>query len=314
VDTDPEADLDESALVRRWLDHRDQRAAEILWRRHQRIAVAIAARILGEAPAPVEEARGLADEIFVKALGTWDPNRSADSPRPFRVWYLSLVRNAAIDRQRRLGRLVFPAEAPEAAENPIDQMHDTIALRAALPRIRAWILEHYLPQDLALVEVWMAHQSEGSRVAWTDLAKRFPIDVSEVVRFPPSSDQPMDEDAIAAVARTLRLCPRIQLRVQGTATPQEPSDLAEQRAAAVCRALEDGLAPQTTRDPETGASVARLIAAATSDPGPPREEFEVTVGRLRTPQALRMRVTAVLLPKIAAVARGEDPDGSGAGR
>ena len=45
-----------------------------------------------------------------------------------------------------------------------------------------------------------------------------------------------------------------------------------------------------------------------------RVEFEVTVGRLRTPQALRMRVTAALLPKIAAVARGEAPDGSGAGR
>ena len=147
----------------------------------------------------------------------------------------------------------------------------------------------------------MRHQRAGQRVPWAALAPRLPVDIDAVVPFAPGSAAPTDDAGLTLAARTLRLCPKTQVRVRGTATPAEPPGLAERRLQAVLAALQDDLDPHTTRHPDTGASLPRLVGDARVCAGPPRVEFDVTVGRIRTPDALRMRVNKVLLPGVRAL-------------
>jgi DNA-directed RNA polymerase specialized sigma24 family protein len=289
---------DERDLLERWRAHGDQQAAAMLWRRHTRLAVAIAARVLREAPTPLEEAREIADERFVHALRTWDAARASSSAQPFRAWYMTLVRNAAIDRRRALPAQRCVDDEPEASEDPTAALHDAIALRTALPRIRRWLLEHYLPSDMALFEEWMRHQRDGSRVPWSTLAERFVVEIDDVVPFPTGTALPTNQAALQLAARTLRLCPKIQVRVRGTATTTEPPVLADRRLDAVLASLRADLNPLSTRAPDTGALVPRLVGETSIVAGPPRVEFAVTIGRVRSPDALRMRVTKVLLPGV----------------
>ncbi len=156
----------------------------------------------------------------------------------------------------------------------------------------------------------MGYQSDGDRVPWGKLVPDFPVSVPAVIPFAPDGDEVLAEASLDSVARTLRVCPRIQLAVQGKASESEGAELADRRARAVCRALERGLAPQTTRDPRTNQAVPRLVPEAQVDPGAPRVEFEVTVGRLRTADGLRMRVTKVLLPRVRAQLLGAPGEGA----
>ncbi len=179
-------------------------------------------------------------------------------------------------------------------------MESIIELRRLMPAIQSAILEGYGPQDLALFEEWMQHTSDGARVPWTELCEQFPVEVPDIVWFEPNDDELHDAQSLEGVTRVLRVCPTIQLRVAGTARRQDDPTLADRRAAAVCRALAEDLDPRTTRDPDSKELVPRLVPAGQVDAGPGRVEFEVTIGRLRTPAALRMRVTQVLLPHIRA--------------
>lgn len=297
--THPE-ETHEAALLAAWFERRDEPAAEELWRRYQRLAVAIGARILRGTSAPLDEARGIADEMFVRALGRWDAERAAPSEAPFRSFYVTLVKHAALDRARRRERVHVVAEAPDVGADPRDQLHAAITLRESLPRMREALARRFLPQDVALFERWLAEQSEGGRIPWTAWAEEFPVEVEEVIGFALHQAEVEHVRELEPIARALRLCPKVQVAVRGTATPEEEAELADQRAAAVIRALTEDLDPRTTRTPD-GTSVPRLIPRAEVDAGPPRVDFEVTVGRTRTPAALRMRVTSVLLPAARAV-------------
>ena len=298
-----EPELDERLLLERWLEDQDPAAAEALWRRHQRLAVALAMRVLRSAPAPLDEAREVADERFVHALRTYAPDRASRSAAPFRAWYLTLVRNAAIDRARALARHSRLGDAPEPSVDPRPALHDAMAMGAVLPRIRRWILTHYLPGDLALFEAWMQYQRDGQRVPWASLTPHHPVDLPDPVRFAPGGAEPLDEAAIRSAERTLRLHPRVQVRLCGSATPDEDPALAQRRLDRVLAALSATLDPRTTRDPATGASVDRLVGGTRLQSAPPRVDFDVTIGRIRSADALRMRVTKVLLPGVRALLR-----------
>lgn len=290
----------EGALLSAWFDHRDEGAAEQLWRRYQRLAVAVGARILRGRPGALDEARGLADEMFVRALHRWDRERAAENSTPFRSFYVTLVKNAALDQARRLRPVRLVDEVPDPGADPRAALHGAITLRASLPRVREFLEREFLPGDVALFERWLEETADGGRIPWTAWAREFPVRVDEVVRFDLQDASPPEASELEVVARTLTLCPKIQLVVRGTASPEEDAALASQRAAAVVAALQGGLNPRTTRD-EVGASVPRLVARAASERGTPRVDFEVTLGATRTAAALRMRVTAVLLPAVRAV-------------
>lgn len=297
-------DASESALLERWFQVRDERAAEQLWRRYQRLAVAIGARILRSRPSPLEEARGLADEMFVRALRRWDPERTGGGDAPFRSFYVTLVKNAALDEARRKSPVRLVEEVPDVGSDPRDAIEAAITLRSSLPRVREVMASRFLPQDVALFERWLAERSEGARIPWTAWTEEFPVEVASVVGFAHHDASLVDPAELKPVARTLKLCPKVQLAVRGIATPGEDAQLADRRAAAVVRALQEDLDPRTTRDAE-GGSVPRLVSRAEVGAGPPRVDFEVTLGRLRTPAALRMRVTSVLLPAARAAFDGE---------
>ncbi|MFT4978230.1 MAG: DNA-directed RNA polymerase specialized sigma24 family protein [Myxococcota bacterium] len=284
-------DEDELELVARWRASRDQAAAEHLWRRHQRLAVAVAARILSGCPSPIQEGREICDDCFVRALDTFSADRAAGT-RPFRSWLLSLVRNAAIDRRRRLVRLTLPETLPELSDDPQDRLASAVDLRTLLPQLRAFLREQYLPADLAIFEHWIRHRRSGDPVPWKELAAQHVVSVDEVIPFPPNSTTPEAGTDLSLVRRTLSVCPRLQLRIIGYADPDESPQLATDRADKICRVLQDGLRP--TRLP---GGAPRLLQDTGTDDGPGRVEFEVEQGATYTADGLRMRVEKVLLPR-----------------
>ena len=302
------ASPDERALLRAWLEGGDEDAVAALWDANQRTAVAVASRLLRRAPVPAEEARDVADEAFLRALEAYDPARvRGRTERPFRALYLTIARNLAVDRARRLGREVPLDEADEPAQDPTAQLGDGIDVRAVLPRLRERILERYLPDDWALLERWMAYRRDGARVPWKTLAAEFPVTIDAHVAFAPGAAHPLDEAPVDAAARVLNACPQAHADVVGSRAPDEEPALAARRATVVARAVEQRLERRVSHDRRTGVSAPRLQVRVDEAGDQPGVHFEVTRGRLRSPDALRMRVEKVLLGHARALLHEEAP-------
>jgi len=259
----------EIELVRRWTAGRDEQAVAELWRRHQRLAVHLAARVLHREPDAIELARGVCDEAFVQALRTFAPGRAAPVDQPFRTWFLTLARRRAIDRARQ--HRPVAANAPMVAVDP-DQVRRLVHGQE-LEVARAWVHRHFLPSDWDVVTQY----AEG--FTWAEIAAANPVRIPEVVTFRRGSAHP-DPGWRDGVVRTLTLCPKIEVRIIGNECNDGVSGLARAR---VVRDLLVEAAPGCAR---------RLTLMAAE--GEPQVSFEVTRGGTRSPDAHRVRIQTIL--------------------
>jgi RNA polymerase sigma factor (sigma-70 family) len=259
----------EIELVRRWATRRDEQAVAELWRRHQRLAVHLAARILHREPDAIELARGLCDEAFVQALRTFAPGRAAPVDQPFRTWFLTIARRRAIDRVRQ--HRPVAANVPMVAVDPDQVRH--IVNGEELAIARAWVLRHFLPAD------WEAVTQYAEGFTWVEIAAANPVRIPGIVTFQRGSTHP-DPGWRDDVVRILTLCPKIEVRIIGNECDDGVSGLARAR---VVRDLLVEACPGSAR---------RLTVMAAE--GEPQVCFEVTRGATRSPDAQRMRIQTIL--------------------
>ena len=264
-------------LHRRWWALHDQHAVSELWRRHQRVAVHVASRLLHTSPDAAPLALGVCDEAFVKALRTFQPGRAAATDRPFRAWFLHLTRSAAIDLARRRRVQTEPETETAVWHDPSEQLVTQQQLASA----RAWVLQHFLPSD------WTAIELSAEGWSWQDIAQRSQVTLPEEIAFQSGSEELTQRRDLVVVQRTLQMCPRLVLRVIGTQMPSGRDarpGLGLLRAKVVAEVL-CGPTPSLAR---------RLEALGTEDRGEPRVRFEVVSGGLRTAAAQRVRVQTIL--------------------
>ncbi len=110
----------------------DERAFELLVRRHLRAAHAVATAVLGDP----SEAEDVCQDAFLAALRKLD---QCDPAEKFAAWLTAIVRNRAIDaRRRRIVRATQPLdeELSEYAHAPSNPLHDAerAELRTMLER------------------------------------------------------------------------------------------------------------------------------------------------------------------------------------
>ncbi len=267
---------DELDLFARWVARRDEGAVAVLWRRHERVAMHLAARVLHRQPDALEAAREVCDDAFVQALSTFQPKRAADVDAPFRAWFLRLCRQRAIDRLRRAPP---PGDADAVLSTAPDQ-EDALAAVRDLAHLRAWVLEHFLPSD------WDALADRGRGYAWSDIAARNPVGAPADVLCAPGRVAP--EGAwVDAVLGVLNASPGVVLRVVGVQTEEGP-DAVDGLALRRAKAVRDAL---TARAPATAQ---RLRVAGEEDAVGHRVRFEIVDGGTRTAAAQRVRQQALL--------------------
>ncbi len=295
---------EEAELWARWAHDREDAAAEELWRRSQRLAVAVAARALGGLSNPWERARGIVDEAFVRALGSFDPARApAASAQPFRAWFLRLVRSAVVDHRRRAAREVELVDLPVAAQEcpqPAPEVGiDAARLVRQLERLNA---EQGLAEDWPVLVAWLQCRHDGVRVPWKSLAAAHPVQPPDDLRFAPgAASLPEGAPGLAAAARKLALCPRLCLAADGSSAPPEGPELGPARAEGVVEALVAWL--RVRRVHHGGVAMERLVVGG-AERGHRRVRFRVEAGAQRSPDALRMRVEKVILGKLLALVDG----------
>ncbi|MFT5685018.1 MAG: RNA polymerase sigma factor (sigma-70 family) [Myxococcota bacterium] len=285
--------IDEHLLWQQWDHNQDEDAATALWRSCQRLAVAIAARILASRPDPLSEALGVCDESFFRALQTFQPQRAPASVRlPFRNWFLSIVRNAAIDRRRKhRGIEVLYEEAFSESSDQESRLAHSYDLKSILPLLEDFVQTHYLPSDWAVLEQWMLCRSESEQVPWRALSRRFPIQLDVTIPFHENTVLTTDTAGIAQAVHVLNTASSLQVCVIGFTDFGEPPALAQQRAESVQTSLEGGLKKRQVRGER------RLSIEARLEDGPPRVELQIRRGRYHSPDALRMRIEKVILPR-----------------
>jgi len=294
--------LSDTELFLQWNHGDDEDAVAALWLRYQRLATAVAARVLSTLPDPQDAGREVADAAFVRALQTFDPARAGTSRHAFRNWYVTIARNGARDTLRRDRRLVY--EVPEAGLAPEasgPRMDAALDLRRVLPRIRAFVLDNFLPSDWTLLSVWLDHESEGKRVPWSRIADEHTLSVDTEVSFPRNSTA-FATHRIEPVVRLLRTCVATQVQVEGGATEDESPELAHARAQQVARLLTEQLRVKRLPSPDGKGADRVVIGECTDTVATVR--FVLTAGARRTPASLRMRVSKVLLPRIRAFLAG----------
>jgi DNA-directed RNA polymerase specialized sigma24 family protein len=291
----PEA---EGPLLARWLHDRDPEAAAGLWRLHRPLAVAIAARGLAGLTDEQQEAEELADELFLRCLAAFDPEQAAEVGQPLRAYYLRAVRNAVIDRRRRLSREGgAPVPAQAAGPGPDPQLH--AQARQVADQLQAFVEACFLPSDLELVRAWMEARAAGEPVPWAEVAARVPVTVPGELRYPTGqATPPPDAPLLHLTARTLDALPTVQLVILGEAGPDELAMLATARADAG-RAAVERLSQRRTTGPHP-----RLRTAAAAQRTRARLRVEVESGGQRSADAVRMRVEKVILPRFVAQLRG----------
>jgi DNA-directed RNA polymerase specialized sigma24 family protein len=288
----------EAPLLARWLHDRDPEAAAGLWRLHRPLAVAIAARGLAGLTDEHQEAEELADELFLRCLAAFDPVQAAPVAQPLRAYYLRAVRNAVIDRRRRLlreGGAPLPAQASAPGGDP--DLHAQAHQIAA--QLRTFVEAAFLPSDLELVQAWMRSRAAGEPVPWAEVAVQVPVTVPGELAFAPGqTTPPPDAPLLQLTARTLDALPTVHLLILGEAGRDELATLAVTRAEAG-RAEVERLSQRRAAGPHP-----RLRAVASEHRARPRLRVEVEAGGQRTPDAVRMRVEKVILPRFVAQLRG----------
>jgi len=297
-------DADEQALWRAWCVHRSDDAVSELWRRYQRVGVAIAAKALHGVDDATNEAPGIVDEAFVRALGSFDTDKaSRHTAKPFRAWFLRLVRSAALDERRRRAREDV-CEAPLAqADLPGPALEARIDVRRLVGQLRTWNQDHGLEEDWPVLVAWLQCRHDGARVPWKRLAEEHVVRAPDSVAFSPGSTLLAANDPrLQLASRKLRLCPRMCVSAQGTHTRAEPDAVAIARAKVVVDALREEVRPRRASRP--GGTVERITAHPQPSMGGSSVRFEVVAGGRRTPDALRMRVEKVILGKLLALVRG----------
>lgn len=298
------AESSELELWQDWAEHRSDSAAEELWRRTQGLAVAVASRSLRALTNPRERARELVDDAFVRALRSFAPERaSPHTTRPFRAWFLRLVRSAAIDQLRRTAR------EPQLAELALHSQPDAAPApdaRIDAERIVAW-LEHWnrtegLEEDWPVLVAWLQCRHDGVRVPWKELAEAHPVRPPPELRFAPGAAVADPEDPALVLARhKLRLCPRLSMAADGASAAPESPELGGQRAGWVVRLLRESLVVKRVR--RGGESRPRVVPGQ-AERGQRRVRFRLTSGAQRTADALRMRVEKVILGKVLRLVQG----------
>jgi len=296
---------DERALWQAWSEDRSEAAVEELWRRCQRIGVAVARRTLQGVADVDQEAPGLVDEVFVKALRTYDPERAAaGADRPFRGWFLRLVRTASIDQRRKRARdhlIDEPDAHVDHTPQPVDARLD---IERIVAHLEAWNRAEGLAEDWPVLLAWLQCRHDGIRVPWKTLAAEHPVVAPADIPFQTGSALlPANEPAVHAALRKLDLCPRLVLDVLGGRMASEPSHLAGARGEAVEDALRHGMKRRRVSSPR--GPVERVSVSGGSVTGA-RASFDVRSGGHRSPDSLRMRVEKVILGKVLALYREEE--------
>jgi|GEM_PF-6144414 len=291
----PDTDID---LFLRWNHHRDEDAVAALWVRYQRLATTVAGHILARLPDADDAASEVADAAFLRALQTFDPVRAGEAAKAFRNWYVAIVRNAARDTLRRNSRLVYVVdEAHDGPEQSGDRMDAAIDLNRVLPQVRAFVEAHFLPSDWRLLSVWLEHTCDGKRVPWSRISEQHDLHIETVVPFPAGSTT-FAAHRLAPVVRLLETCLAAQVRVCGGQAEDEAEGLALERAERVAALLRAQLRVQHMPSAGGGGELRVLVHSGAH--GERSVVFEVTQGARRSPAALRMRVTKVLLPRVRA--------------
>jgi len=272
------ARLAELELHRRWVVERDEAAVAELWTRHQRLAVHLVARILHTRPDALSLARGVCDEAFVRALGTFQPGRAARVDQPFRAWFIRLARHAATDLARK--RQV-PTD-PEATAAVWDDPAHSLICAAEVAQARAWVLEHFLPSD------WGAIEQLAEGWSWAEIAANNPVVAPVEIRFGAGSAELTEPcSALDQVERVLRLAPKVRLRVVGLQA-EAGVDAVPGLALTRAKAVRDALVHRLT------AASSRLVVMAGEDGEGCRAVFEITEGATHSAAAQRMRLTSIL--------------------
>ncbi len=292
--------LAEAQLWQAWAESRDDDAAAELWRRSQRVALAVARRCLGQTSDPAQEAPGIVDEAFVRALRTFAPERATTrTEKPFRAWFLRLVRSAAIDRRRKLAREVSATEELDGCAASDAHLDDYVDARRLVARLREWNDTEGLEEDWPVLVAWLQCRHDGVRVPWKQLAEAHPVTAPPDVRFALGQAHVSASDiAMGVASRKLSLCPRLQLSVAGGHERPELAVVSAARRDNVMHGLRERLPAR--RVPGQAAPAQRVLPLPESVDGP-RATFGVLSGGLRTCDALRMRVEKVILGRLLAV-------------
>jgi len=265
------------ALCARWTRDRDESAVAILWKRHERLAVHLTARILHRLPDAVERAREICDEAFVDALRTFRPERAGTSEAPFRMWFLTIARRRALDRVRKKqppsGGAAHEANvAPAQAKRLLEEEE--------IERVRSWVLKWFLPSD------WEAIQRYAEGYSWEEIAQAHPISIDEVIPFAEASAEPVSREWISPVSSLLERCPRAEVRIIGA---QRASGADAQPGLGLARAKRVR-AMLVDRSPRLG----HRLTVLSSEGDTPAVHFEIWKGARRSPDAQRVHTQTLL--------------------
>jgi DNA-directed RNA polymerase specialized sigma24 family protein len=283
--SDPQTMESEVSLVQRWREG-DQSAATQLWTRHRRLALAIAERALKGATDANQEGQEICHDVFLRCLVHFDAEHAALVEQPFRAYFFAALRNATIDRRRRLERR--PRAVADMTPTSIEARLSAYQIAV---RLRDFVNEHYLPSDWELVAAWMRARSAEEPVPWKDLAQDVLVTVPGTFQFQPgSTDVPTEHPTLRLAARTLDLLPQVVLGLVTNAGPNDGSHLPRLRLSAA-RLIVQRLRIRGTmeRGPE------RIQEQVSGVSGVARMWVEVVEGAQRTADAIRMRVEKVIL-------------------
>jgi RNA polymerase sigma factor (sigma-70 family) len=284
-------------LFLRWNHDQDEAAVAALWARHQGLAVTVARQVLRGLPDPQDEARDVADEGFLQALKTFDPARS-NRPSGFRSWYLMIVRNASLDRLRRTRRLSRETDLDTLSGGGTAPALDAaVDVHRLLPQLERFVHERFLPSDWRLVLTWLEHATDGRRVPWATIAGEHDLKLDLQVRFPHGSTT-FSASALGPVVRVLRCCLAVQVEVCGGAEASEAPDLARRRADRVAALVLEELRVKHLPSPD--ADGAPRVVVGPCDGTERAATITIRQGARRTPDALRMRLKRVLIPRMRA--------------
>jgi DNA-directed RNA polymerase specialized sigma24 family protein len=283
--SEPQNPESEVSLVQRWREG-DQAAAAQLWTRHRRLALAVAERALGGTTDANQEGQEICHDVFLRCLVHFDVERAAPVEQPFRAYFFAALRNAAIDKRRRLER-----RTEAATDLPTISVEARLAAHQIAVRLRDFVKEHYLPSDWDLVAAWMRARASEEPVPWKDLAQAVLVTVPGTLQFQPeSTDVPAEHPTLRLAARTLDLLPQVVLGLVTNAGPNEGGHIPRIRLSAA-RLIVQGLRSRGTM--ERGKErIQEQVSGAT---GVARMWVEVVEGAQRTADALRMRVEKVIL-------------------
>jgi len=265
------------ALCARWTRDRDEAAVALLWKRHERLAVHLTARILHRRPDAVERAREICDEAFVDALRTFRPERATASESPFRMWFLTIARRRALDSARKTQPLAGEVTS-EATVAPAQARR--LLEEEEIERVRSWVLKWFLPCD------WDAIQQYAEGYSWEEIARDNPIAIDTVIPFAARAEAPTSTAWVSPVSTLIARCPRAAVRiigVQGEAGEDAHSGLGLARAKRV-RALLIAECPRLAP---------RLTVLATEG-DTPAVHFEIWKGARRSPDAQRVHTQSLL--------------------